>query len=140
GPRTFPSSDANEGGPSFVVLEDFSPPAAEMTFVYRIEGEEGITPLPGLSLDLQPVSAFGAGTSITRFTDAEGGLLGVNAGDDPAGNAAFRLVDADGGGVLFSAGGGSTTPAVAADGVLAYLTRAAGGEVRLTRWRRQGAA
>src|SRR5690606_24321116 len=73
GPRTFPSSDANEGGPSFVVLEDFSPPAAEMTFVYRIEGEEGITPLPELSLDLQPVSAFGAGTSLTRFTDAEGG-------------------------------------------------------------------
>ena len=45
GPETIPDSKTNEGGPSFVVLEGFSAPGSEMTFVYRREAETGIQPL-----------------------------------------------------------------------------------------------
>ena len=46
GPDTFPDSRSNEGGPSFITLEDFSAPGVEMSVTYRRAGEAGITPLP----------------------------------------------------------------------------------------------
>ncbi len=45
GPDTVPNSNTNEGGASFIVLEDFSAPGTEMTFVYRREAEGGIAPM-----------------------------------------------------------------------------------------------
>src|SRR5690606_10340887 len=35
GPATYPSSRTNDGGDSFIVLEDFGPPGPEMSFSYR---------------------------------------------------------------------------------------------------------
>ncbi|MFQ5570967.1 MAG: hypothetical protein ACE5G0_14910 [Rhodothermales bacterium] len=62
GPGTVPNSNSNEGGSSFVVLEDFSAPGSEMTFVYRREGAEGITPrVPFAETDLgSPISPGGS--------------------------------------------------------------------------------
>lgn len=62
GPDTFPSSETNEGGPSFVVLEDFSAPGAEMTFVYREEAEAGVVPLGGVG---RLGERFSVGSAIT---------------------------------------------------------------------------
>ncbi len=46
GPDTNPNSATNEGGVSFVVLEEFSEPGAVMSFVYRRQdAEAGIRPL-----------------------------------------------------------------------------------------------
>ena len=45
GPDTYPGSETNAGGPSFVVLESFSAPSADMSFVYRREAVSGAAPL-----------------------------------------------------------------------------------------------
>lgn len=45
GPDTFPSSETNAGGPSFIVLDEFSEAAAEMSFRYALTGVEGIEPV-----------------------------------------------------------------------------------------------
>lgn len=60
GPDTHPSSATNAGGPSFVVLDDFSAPGAEMTFVYRQEPQGGVVPLANVSLG----AAFGPGDAL----------------------------------------------------------------------------
>ncbi|MEX2399289.1 MAG: hypothetical protein WD423_00865 [Rhodothermales bacterium] len=64
GPSTYPSSETNAGGPSFVVLEDFSEPGAEMSFVYRLEGESGIVPVQSDSLDALQELLRAAGTGL----------------------------------------------------------------------------
>ncbi len=51
GPDTFPSSETNAGGPSFIVLEEFSDPAAEMSVMYRRERVAGISPLGDPTLE-----------------------------------------------------------------------------------------
>ena len=50
GPDTYPGSETNAGGPSFVVLESFSAPAADMSFVYRREAVDGAVPLDAPAL------------------------------------------------------------------------------------------
>lgn len=45
GPDTVPDSDTNEGGPSFIVLDDFSAPGPTMSFLFRKEAADGIAPL-----------------------------------------------------------------------------------------------
>lgn len=42
GPDTHPGSETNAGGPSFIVLEDFSSPAASMSFTYRLAEVDGL--------------------------------------------------------------------------------------------------
>ena len=45
GPDTYPGSETNAGGPSFMVLDAFSPPAADMSFVHRRETVGGAIPI-----------------------------------------------------------------------------------------------
>ncbi len=64
GPRTYPGSESNAGGPSFIVLENFSAPEAVMSFDYRLEAQHGIEPIPfaaGTRLD----AAFGEGSFVS---------------------------------------------------------------------------
>lgn len=63
GPRTFPGSQTNSGGSSFIVLEGFSPPAAEMAFTYRQVTEGGIEPLSNLPIGV-PDGSFGPGSFV----------------------------------------------------------------------------
>ncbi len=63
GPDTVPNSHTNAGGPSFIVLEDFSEPGPQMSFTSRREAEAGVAPLApfsGIELD----RAFGPGASL----------------------------------------------------------------------------
>ncbi|MFW5972832.1 MAG: hypothetical protein ACOCTG_02480, partial [Bacteroidota bacterium] len=63
GPDTTPSSDTRAGGPSFVVLEDFSAAAAEMSLTYRLEEASGLRPddwLGGIDLGV----TAGRGSSV----------------------------------------------------------------------------
>ena len=68
GPETFPSSVTNGGGPSFILIEDFSEPAAEMSFVYRQVEEGGIEPLP-VPLMEQSGRSFTGGSFIACTTE-----------------------------------------------------------------------
>ena len=74
GPTTIPNSDSNEGGPSFITLEDFSAPGPEMTFVYRRAAEAGVSPLLA-------VPAF-QGSDTPPFV--EGGFISRLEGASPA--------------------------------------------------------
>jgi hypothetical protein len=60
GPDTYPSSRANNGGQSFIVLEDFSRPGPTMSVHYRIDRSGLLTPL----------DRFTAQVTVDRF-DAE---------------------------------------------------------------------
>ena len=62
GPGTYPSSVTNAGGPSFVVLEDFSEAAAVMEFTYRREAQHGIEPILDRQVDPLLSGRFGAGS------------------------------------------------------------------------------
>lgn len=62
GPDTFPDSRSNEGGPSFITLDDFSAPGVEMSFTYRRAAEAGVTPLT----KFQTKQIAGPGASFTR--------------------------------------------------------------------------
>ncbi len=63
GPDTFPNSNTNEGGASFVVLEDFSAPGPVMTFTYRRAGAEGIAPVTfSAPEDLPAIGGFATGS------------------------------------------------------------------------------
>lgn len=112
GPGTYPSSEANAGGPSFVVLEDFSAPAATMTFTYRyaeaVQGIRlvndqgssnfitnlgdyiapyGIDPFEGLLMaasGLYVATRTGAGFTFLEGTESSGAVVGRD-------NQSFRL-------------------------------------------------
>lgn len=63
GPDTHPSSETNAGGPSFIVLEDFSKPADVMSFVFRHEARQGIEPWPFPSAERLD-ARFGVGSFV----------------------------------------------------------------------------
>ncbi len=58
-PDTFPNSNTNEGGASFVTLHDFSPTAPQMTFVAARTDGENIAPLIDLDLSTLPWNQIG---------------------------------------------------------------------------------
>lgn len=67
GPDTYPNSATNAGGPSFIVLSDFSEPGHEMTFVYRQEPDSGVEPLAMPVLDAripEPDTVTGGGSAL----------------------------------------------------------------------------
>ncbi|HYE94901.1 MAG TPA: hypothetical protein VD962_01730, partial [Rubricoccaceae bacterium] len=76
GPDTTPSSDSNDGGPSFVVLEDFSAPGPEMTFTFHRTSAAGITPLEAFAT-LQAGQEVRAGGAAKAFNPREGPVLAV---------------------------------------------------------------
>ena len=51
GPATMPSSEANDGGESFITLADFSMPGPSMTFTYMQQSAHGIAPLADVDMD-----------------------------------------------------------------------------------------
>ncbi|MEX0748055.1 MAG: hypothetical protein WD275_08655 [Rhodothermales bacterium] len=62
GPDTHPSSETNGGGPSFVVLEEFSEPGATMSFTYDLTSIDGIEPVElDLPTPLGPTYGYGSG-------------------------------------------------------------------------------
>ena len=126
GPDTFPNSDSNEGGPSFVVLDGFSQPGPEMTFTYReAETESGIAPLltSGLGYTTSPA------VPVLKPTGGEtaGGLILTGA-------SAIVLLDSLGNLRFFGAVGRTSPAAVRPDGIAAQLSRTApgGGGLRLS--------
>ena len=81
GPESFPSSETNAGGPSFIMLEAFTEPAAEMSFVFRQVEEAGIEPLPLPSIE--PFAGlFGTGSFVA--CSAECPSILYSAGSDSA--------------------------------------------------------
>ncbi len=73
---TYPNSNSNAGGPSFVVLDDFSLPGPTMTFAYSRQTGAGVTPIDGF-----PAAENGAlqpGSFMTAFSDPEAGLIYQN--------------------------------------------------------------
>ena len=71
GPDTYPASETNAGGPSFVVLESFSAPAADMSFVYRREAVGGAASLdaPALQALQGALGAAPAGSGLVATED-----------------------------------------------------------------------
>ncbi|NNE69591.1 MAG: hypothetical protein HKN29_04415, partial [Rhodothermales bacterium] len=69
GPDTYPSSSANDGGPGFVELSGFSVPGPSMSVSFRKVSQDGIDPLPAITLD----AAFGGtAPTLTRFVGTNG--------------------------------------------------------------------
>ncbi len=92
GPDTYPNSHSNGGGPSFVVLEDFSLPGATMTFTYRLEaGEAGAEPLAPLSMVQLTAEA---GSDLTVFPFDNGRKLVVATGRRKTEDPSVVLIDA----------------------------------------------
>lgn len=110
GPDTTPSSDASDGGPSFVELFDFSARDAEMTFSFVVsEGVSGITPRPSLWREAAVSDQnFGlpALDQLVDVTDESGGLLALQGTPGTEAAASFRLFDSDSGEELLSLPGG----------------------------------
>ncbi|MFK7847019.1 MAG: T9SS type A sorting domain-containing protein, partial [Rhodothermales bacterium] len=73
GPATFPNSNSNADGLSFIVLEDFSAPGAAMSFNYRRSESTDIIPIDGFTdlTDLQ----IAPGSYLTSFPDAADGVI-----------------------------------------------------------------
>ena len=81
GPESFPSSVTNAGGPSFIMLDAFAQPAAEMSFVFRKVEEAGIEPLPLPAAD-PFAGVFGTGSFVACTTECPSVLY--SAGSDSA--------------------------------------------------------
>ena len=125
GPDTFPNSNSNEGGPSFVVLEDFSQPGPEMTFAYRAaEADAGVVPLPvvGLPRFVNPPT-----TQVLKPV-GEASLIIRTAAD------AVVITDSLGSFRFAGRVGSTSPPAVRPDGIAAQLNQTApgGGGLRLS--------
>ena len=71
GPDTYPGSETNAGGPSFIVLDAFSPPGAEMSFDYRRETVSGAIPIdsPELQALHGAFMSLPAGSSVSNAGD-----------------------------------------------------------------------
>ncbi len=74
GPDTYPGSETNAAGPSFIVLDAFSPPGADMSFGYQRETVGGAVPVdaPELRALRGALISFPAGSKISG---TEGHLL-----------------------------------------------------------------
>jgi hypothetical protein len=102
GPDTFPGSETNAGGPSFVILEDFSEPGTEMSFVYRREGVFGIAPLdePALGGLSEGLSHVGEDSKVTwsgEYLVVFGGdsvIVARTGREEPVGRTASAAVPA----------------------------------------------
>jgi hypothetical protein len=79
GPDTTPASSTNEGGPSFVVLEEFSLPGVSMTLSFSREGASGIVPVAGFEAMRLPL-APGEGGSLMLVQEGETAALVVYDG------------------------------------------------------------
>lgn len=125
GPDTFPSSDASEGGPSFVELSDFSASGALMSFLVGIGNSDlGISPRSALWRE----ASVGSSTSslrvhdhLVQMNDENGGLLVVQGTADPDDSSLLRVFDSQSGDELLTLPGGSGL-VVTEDGYLARLT------------------
>ncbi len=101
GPETIPNSNSNEGGPSFIILDDFSAPAPEMTFIYRREGIASITPIVSVENLATGGTASDEASVLTRFSESGANWLAFtgNVGDtkevvffnEDAGEDPFRV-------------------------------------------------
>ena len=71
GPDTYPGSETNAGGPSFVVLDAFSPPGADMSFVYQRETVGGAAPVdaPELRALHGALMSLPAGSKVSKTED-----------------------------------------------------------------------
>ena len=94
GPTTTPSSSTNDGGESFVVLEDFSAAGPVMTFTYRREGVHGIRQEHVVDLTPDGDHPFGEGSSLG---EGPGFLFAFHPNPPGAGNVFVlgRGVDLD---------------------------------------------
>jgi len=66
GPDTYPNSDTNAGGNSFIMIEDFSPQGPIMSFTLTRSLDGLITSLPSVSLDAS-ILASGSVSSIGQY-------------------------------------------------------------------------
>ena len=71
GPDTYPGSETNAAGPSFVVLDAFSLSGADMSFVYRRETVGGAVPVdtPELRALRGALMSLPAGSKISKTED-----------------------------------------------------------------------
>ncbi len=73
---TYPNSNSNANGPSFVVLDAFSLPGSTMTFAYSRQTAAGVAPLDGFPFPESGSSQ--PGSFLTSFSDPEAGLIYQN--------------------------------------------------------------
>ncbi|RME65386.1 MAG: hypothetical protein D6790_01910, partial [Caldilineae bacterium] len=134
GPDTHPDSRSNGGGPSFITLEDFSTPGAEMSFTYRRDGASGLEPvLTGFPLtDVAPGLSFPEGSLVKGFRfEGVAGLDGVTQWllytPDEGGWLLTVQVGADGDVVAATAVQASAPPVVLPGNAYGYLGPGEGG-------------
>ncbi len=118
GPETIPDSDTNEGGPSFIVLEDFSAPGTEMTFTYRREAAKGVTPLPAFeALELDGPFQVGGSVYFGPANVSSSSILAFDAGTEGANARSLVIVEAETGRADLRFRDGLTRPFVTGSGV-----------------------
>ena len=110
GGDTFPSSNASDGGPSFVELTDFSASGASMTFSVGVgEGLSGIAPRTALSREAAVSNTF-LGTPrldhLVHLTDSKGGLLAIQGVPTVEAGGVLRVFDDQTGEELLTVVGG----------------------------------
>lgn len=66
GPDTYPNSNSNGGGPTFIVLDNFSAPGSSMTLRYHREAGT-VMPVDFAIPSLETTFGFGASVSTMRF-------------------------------------------------------------------------
>ena len=122
GPETIPNSNSNEGGPSFIVLEDFSAPGAEMTFVYRLEGTPSITPVVSVENLVTEGTASGAASFLTGFSESGADWVAFTGGAINTKEVAFFNEDTGAVSSNVITDGGDLQTVVTQDGRLAVAT------------------
>lgn len=125
GPDTYPNSNSADGGPSFVVIEDFSLPAAEMSFVYRRADASSVR-----LLDSERVTAIAEvldqhGFSPEAFAVTE--LADALVADVRVNDEAWLVVVATDGVEAFEA----LTPSVRIGDAIAWIDEAIGGGLQV---------
>jgi len=94
GPETIPNSNSNEGGASFIIFEDFSEPASEMTFVFRREGTASITPIVSVESLTSGSTASDDASFLTRFSEGGANWLAFTGNASDTKEVAFFNEDA----------------------------------------------
>lgn len=83
GPDTYPNSNTNAGGESFVTISNFSAPGPEMSFSYEVDPVSRILPLDGFTSDTV-AAAVPVGSYVTARFDPTSGVAYLKSSDELA--------------------------------------------------------
>lgn len=97
GPDTYPSSETNGGGPSFVVIQDFSPAGATMQFRTFSEPVNGVDLVPGFPIRIAEIVGddvrTGVGLGLRSCVTADASVVVVPFSVASTRSAGLALLD-----------------------------------------------